>query len=157
MGQSVTKNSILGTLVVLALLLSWQAKAYGHAINKKVVYPVSLLALVVNPDKYDGNVVRVTGVFGFYFSESTLYASMEWFKHGIASDAIILRLDVKGSEINKLASWTGKYVYVQGVFDARDRGPMGDYSGAIKDVSYLHLMNEPVVGDSGNSQKYVQR
>lgn len=152
-----TKKFVLATLFILALLLAWQAKADGHASSKKVVYSVSLLALVVNPDKYDGKVVQVTGVFGFYFSESALYASMEWFKHGIASDAIILRLNVKGSEINKLASWTGKYVYVQGIFDAKDRGPMANYSGSIKNVSYLHLMNEPVVGDSGNAQKDVQR
>lgn len=146
------KQLFVAATFVLYFLCALQAGAAESVAQKNsaAIYPVSLLTLIENPDKYDGKVVLVEGVFAFYFSESKLFASMEWYRHSIFINSVSLRLDVNAKEINKYASWTGKYVAVQGVFDAKDRGPLGGSSGAIKDVSYLHLMNEPII-DTGKS------
>lgn len=153
------KRLLLIATLLLCSFCMQQANADERVSNKNaaVFYSVSLLTLITNPAEYDGKVVQVEGVFEFYFSESALFASVEWYKHSIFRNSVTLRLDVKAKEIDKLNSWTGRYVEVRGVFDAKDRGHLGGSSGTIKEVSYLHLMNEPIVGSSESDGELRQK
>lgn len=149
------KKLLVISVLLLCSFFALQTRAEGHTSNESdtAIHPVSLLALITNPTKYDGKVVQVEGVFGFYFSESQLFASLEWYKHNILGNSVTLQLQVKGKEIDKLASWTGRYVVVTGIFDAKTHGPFGMPHGTIKDVSSLHLMSEPIVGGSKKTDK----
>lgn len=110
--------------------------------SSKIFYPVSLLTLIVNPYKYDGKGVRLQGVFRFYFSDSAVFASQEWFKHDITRNAVLIKLDVKPSDINRYINWSGKYVEVQGIFDSNSHGDLSAYAGTIKDISFIHLISD---------------
>ncbi len=101
---------------------------------------VSMTELLSNPAKFNNRKIVVEGVFSFHLSDSALFASEEWYQHGIAKEAVVLRLNPTTTEAEHLVSLSGKYVLVQGTFDSRDCGEMCLYGGAIKDVDVVNGM-----------------
>jgi len=100
---------------------------------------VSLVALIANPDVYDGKHIRVVGIVHVGFECDALYFSSEDYKMGITKNAVYLELtqmpiDVPYDELKKL---NGRYVVIEGVFDSKEKGHMGLYSGTISDISRI--------------------
>lgn len=85
--------------------------------------------LIANPDKYEGQNVRVIGYLHLEFEGDVLYLHKEDFDHAILGNGIWVDI---GREQQKLSD---NYVLLEGVFTAKDRGHMGMWSGTLKDIS----------------------
>lgn len=139
-----------GIILALAALLCFSAAAGGKGTAtiastqskaaSDLYAKVPLVRLLANPGEFDGQKVLTEGVLQFALNDSVLYASKEWYKAGVTSNAVALRLDVKASKIQQYEQWTGKYVVVQGTFDASDCGDACAFSGAIKDITYIRVV-----------------
>ena len=106
-------------------------KADQHAIN------VSLIALIANPEIYQGQLVRVTGVANLEFEGDAIYLSKECHKYGITKNALWIEPDyeVLGVTWDELKELNGQYVLIEGIFDKNITGHFGAYSGAITKIT----------------------
>lgn len=98
---------------------------------------VTMTQLLATPERYDGKLVRVQGVGNLEFEGDALYLSEQDWKY--CTDAAVwisLGDDISYEEAQK---YNGKYVLVEGVFDQADKGHMGLFHGAIRDVSRYEL------------------
>jgi hypothetical protein len=114
---------IVGALLVLLV--------GGVGAGQRVAKPTSLVRIIADPDKFDGQTVATVGFVEFADGQTTLYL------HQVDRDARLLpnalsiqfasdRLSDKDRKRFNL-----KYVYVPGTFDAKDRGPKGEELGSI--------------------------
>lgn len=85
---------------------------------------VSLLSLIANPERYEGQEVRVFGVFSYETGTSALYLSLGDSEHAISPNAVGLALSPdtryesssgRSSDPRRLR---GRYVCVQAVVDS---------------------------------------
>ena len=141
-------------LLRLPLLIAFGVAAAGaaHAQKYKTQYgtiaptvvSVSLVELLVNGDKFDGKVVRVSGVLNLQFEGDALYLSKEHFAHRITRNALwvspdYIRLRSDPAQLSKL---NGRYVLVEGRFESKIKGHMGLFSGAIENVNRVMLLED---------------
>lgn len=104
---------------------------------------VSLVQLLANPEKFDGQVVRFHGVTNIEFEGEAVYLSKEHWKHTVTSCA--LWLDIS-EELRESRKWTnGRYMVLEGTFDKGNRGHMGLFMGTLKDIKLfvLHEIMSP--------------
>lgn len=101
---------------------------------------VSILALISEPEKFNGKRIVTEGVFDYGMSDSSLYASDEWYKKGITDNAIVVRLKFSAKEVDHFVSMSGKYVLIEGTFSSMDCGELCQYSGSINNIDDIHLI-----------------
>lgn len=89
-----------------------------------------LVALLANPEAYDGKEVSVSGYHVLAFEESALYPSREM----SISPANGIWLNYLGSRVARKGSW----VRIKGIFDAYGHGHLGVYRGSFREVTELH-------------------
>ncbi|MBE6621024.1 MAG: hypothetical protein E7625_06665 [Ruminococcaceae bacterium] len=99
---------------------------------------VSMLQLITTPEKYDGKLVRVIGVGNIEFEGNCISLSKEDWKY-MAGNCIWLELSELATPYEEAVKYNGEYVIVEGIFDKDDRGHMGLFHGAIKQVSRYQL------------------
>lgn len=102
---------------------------------------VSVIALINNPNKYNGRLVRVEGVGNIEFEGTQLY----WSK-GIYNDcnnedryhidAIWLDLDPYADE----SELNGKYVVVEGRYNKNNKGHMDCSCGALENITLYEAL-----------------
>lgn len=119
-----------------------QTRDYGSAANSAIV--VSLVDLLANGSKYHGKTVRVSGVLNLEFEGNALFLSKEHHRHQIYKNAVwfspnYARLGVASKE---LAKWNGRYVLVEGRFDAKKNGHLGLFSGAVENAGRVLLLEQ---------------
>lgn len=114
--------ALLGVITVLLL---------GH-INAQEPTDVTLIQLIANPDKFDGRLIRVIGFLRLEFEGNVLYLHREDYENAILGNGIWV--DVTPALTKKEAALNMNYVLPEGVFSSGDRGHMGMWSGAIKQV-----------------------
>ena len=114
------------TYMFLALLFSARALAEVKA--------VSMIQLMANPEKYDGQLVRFEGVINLQFEGNAVYLTKEHWRSHITSNAFWLDI---GSFAKPLGIPNGRYVLVEGVFDRSERGHLGLYMGTITKIVRL--------------------
>ena len=97
---------------------------------------VSMIQLIATPERYEGRLVRLAGVFQFGMEESALYLHRE--------DADLLNgengvwIDGKEGLTEKdYQALSGSYVLVEGVFTSKSRGHMGMFAGELRPVRRL--------------------
>ena len=126
-------------LVFCVMAAGCGRQSYGEP--SQVAEGVSLLTLIANPEAYDGKHIRVVGVVNVGFECDALYVSSEDYKVGITKNAVYLEfaqmtIDAPYDELKKLS---GKHVVIEGVFDSKENGHMGLYSGTISDISRIEI------------------
>jgi hypothetical protein len=98
---------------------------------------VSIVQLIANPKDYDGKVVRVIGFVKLDFEGDAVYLHKEDYKHGVSKNGLWIQVT---DEIRKdRKKFDEKYVLVEGIFNARDTGHMGLFSGSIQKISRFEV------------------
>ncbi|SRR5260370_26115619 len=93
---------------------------------------VSLVQLIANPTVFDEKRVIVKGYVFLEFENQHMYLSEADAKHGITRNSVWL--DVSDAIYAKRAQFHGRYVIVEGTFNARRRGHLGMSSGEIGNI-----------------------
>jgi len=104
-----------------------------------VLWGPSLVELITRPEIYDGRRVRVVGWLNFEIEDSALYLSQTDSENGLTRSAVWIdpppnfasARGPTGPQPNR------RYVIVEGTFNARRRGHMDRYSGALEAVTRL--------------------
>jgi hypothetical protein len=97
-----------------------------------------VIQLIATPERFDGKRVRVIGFLKLEFEGNALYVHREDYDQAIAKNA--LWIDTTPQKTGSTPAFASKdlsdqYVIVEGVFDAKNTGHMGSFSGAIKQIS----------------------
>ena len=101
--------------------------------GKCALYVVSLLQLIVTPERWDGKVVSVAGFMHLEFEGDGLYLHREDFTQGLSQNAIWIGSPARGYAFPKQCY--DHYVSLIGRFRADDRGHMGAFSGALTEIT----------------------
>src|SRR5262245_34650610 len=91
---------------------------------------LSLVQLIATPERYDGKFVRVWGYVRLEHEGSAVYLHKEDFERSLSRNGLWLT----GPEQGEVSDC---YALVEGRFDARNKGHLGLWSGAIDRVSRL--------------------
>ena len=125
-------------LLSIALLCSLaSAQDFGRIDDSAI--PVSLIAIIADPHKWHGEVVRVTGVIVIEHEGNALYLSREHRRMMVLKNAIWLDFDETVISVNELADVDERYAVVEGRVNANMQGHFGMYSAALENVSRVLL------------------
>lgn len=127
-------------IVFMGLALMAVVCSEGGTVNKGVK-EVSLMQLIVDPEKYHGELVRVIGVSRIEFEGDSVWFTKEHYQHGIYRNSLWIEpdYDALGSTREQLEQFNGKYVLMEGYFNQDNHGHLGMYSGAIEKITRFKL------------------
>jgi hypothetical protein len=142
------KKFLVALLLQLALLDSDLSSSENAPAEVGVRMPpdkisvTGFLRVAGNPQKYDKTRVGVTGVLGVTHWGCQLFNSTEDKKHGRIENSFLLgwtELDVgKWTQ-----EWDGKFIYVEGVFNAPKEGEDEvPYGGYLFELNFAQHLNE---------------
>lgn len=93
---------------------------------------VSLVQLIARPEQFDGRVVRMVGFCRIEFEGDAIYLHQDDYTHRIYRNGLWLQLT---DAIKKdRASFDQRYVLVEGVFSASDKGHRESWSGSVHNI-----------------------
>lgn len=121
------------------------------------VRDVSLIELIAQPERFDGERIRFLGFFTPLFEGTAIYLHREDFDHGISRNAVWI--DIPADMTNQQFGEVGMgYVICVGVFRAAHRGHMNMFSGAVTDVERLESRCErSLSADAPGSHAFFAR
>lgn len=93
---------------------------------------VSIIALIGQPDAYEGKKVMISGYLKIKHEGNALYLGKEDMDHVLTENAIWLTL--KSDQVEKWQSISNNYAYVFGEFTTKSRGHFDLYPGALVNV-----------------------
>lgn len=132
------KTSKLGVcFLVMAMLFSARsAQPLQTASKTSAPLNVGMVALLGDPQKYDGKVIRTIGFMCLEYEGDALYLHEEDYRYGILKNALALRLS--SAQQKQFKSLSLKYVIIEGTMYAN--GPeRWDYGGAIGNITRLDI------------------
>jgi len=101
---------------------------------------VSIVQLIASPQQFHGAKVRIIGFVRLEFEGNSIFLHQDDYKYAISKNGLWLSIT---DEIRKNEkTYSGKYVLVEGTFDARDLGHMSLFSGAIKNITRFQVWAE---------------
>jgi len=98
--------------------------------------PVSIVNLLANPNAYHGKRVTVIGCVRLDFEGTVLYLHRDDYEHLIPSNAVWLSFGANWPTAAQ-CSLEGRYVIVEGRFDATHHGHFRIYPAALTEISRL--------------------
>jgi hypothetical protein len=104
-----------------------------------VVYGVSLVELIANPERFQGRRVSVRGYVRLEFEGNAVYLSKESYESRSTRDALWLDAPAQSPLAKPGTKWGPGYASVLGRFDAFQRGHLGMYSGTITETTRITL------------------
>jgi hypothetical protein len=116
-------------VLTVALLCLWTSAESSE------LKDVSMIQLIANPQQYDGKPIRVMAFLNLEFEGNALYLHREDFDKSILANAVWISLD--DQQIRTSKKFSGGYVLVEGVFNAKDRGHLGIFSGSIQQITRI--------------------
>ena len=102
---------------------------------------VTLLRVLAQPEKYDGQTIQVIGYLHIEFEGNGLYLHKEDFDHGIIGNMIWVNTTEDMQK--RLKEINDKYVIIRGVFDSKNHGHMGLFSGTITKITRCEAWSDP--------------
>lgn len=124
----------LALFLVIPLLFSIRHFAEKDPGESNVV---STIALIGNPDKFHGKPIMTVGFLNLGRESNTIYVHREDFDRGITKNGIWL--EISREQMVKYKDRIGKYVFIEGVFNANETGHFGMSSGAIEKIKRIDL------------------
>jgi hypothetical protein len=100
---------------------------------------VSLITILQNPDRFDGQKVKVIGFASLTFEGKALYVSEEAYRAALTKNGVWLSTELDEAK-RKLHE---KFVLVEGTFDAKSLGHLKMFSGTIREITRLERWSEP--------------
>lgn len=124
---------------ILATLFGGSCFAFGTA--NHLAKSVSLMQLIVNPEKYHGKLVSVIGVSNVGIEKNSICFSKEHSQYiGEECFWIVPDYEALKTTPEELAKFNGKYVLMEGVFNKDNHGHMGMLAGALENITRFELM-----------------
>jgi hypothetical protein len=118
---------------LLAISLVAALSPAGLAQSDQTFEPVSLVALLANPEKYDNKNIALHGV-AYFDSKNKIngvFLTREDKEKANGLNAVFV---IFSSSVKNPDQFNNKFVLVQGRFSASDKGHLGSFSGTLKDV-----------------------
>ena len=104
---------------------------------------VTMLELIVNPHKYHGELIRVSGVGQLEFEGDCIFLSKEDYKY-YTDKCIWVDLSDRATPYEEAKKFNGRYVIVEGIYDMYDKGHFGMFCGTIKNATRYELFESDV-------------
>lgn len=109
---------------------------------------VSLMQLIATPERYHGKLVSVEGYLSVEFEDFGLYLTRDDFEHLNGSNAVWI--DFKPGVLKGPAGMTpndnkdlsGRFVRLEGTFDAQYHGHMGAFAGSMHNISRIDVVRK---------------
>lgn len=98
---------------------------------------VSMVRLIADPQSYDTKSVSIVGFVRIRFEGTAIYLHQEDDEFFITKNA--LWLDISKSELKQYEYANGKYMLVEGDFDAKNTGRGDNFSGTIKNIRRIQV------------------
>jgi hypothetical protein len=95
------------------------------------LYGISMVQLLANPEKYDGNHIRVAGYIHFESDNSAIYLHKEDVEHHVLKNGLWVSL----AEGVSVEACQDSYALIEGIYRARNTGHVNLWSGAITHVT----------------------
>jgi len=118
--------------VVLAILLSVGLVGGAAADQPK---DVSMVQLIADPQKFDGQIIRVIGFLRLEFEGNAVYLHREDFERAIFQNGFWIELTE--SQLKSSAKLNNGYVLVEARFSASEKGHLEIWPGSLQAVSRL--------------------
>lgn len=96
---------------------------------------VSLIRLIAKPGEYNNIPVRVKGFLNIEFEGDALYLYKDDYQSGIEKNGIWIEIPEDAILRTRIKACSKKYVIIEGIFDANNRGHMNLFSGSLKVVT----------------------
>ena len=94
---------------------------------------ISIIQLIVTPEKFDGKRVAVMGFLRLEFEGTAIYIHQDDYEHGIVKNGVWV--SPLNGMCEKPKNLDQKYVLLEGRFDANKNGHMGLFSGSIVEIT----------------------
>jgi hypothetical protein len=85
--------------------------------------------------------VQVVGYLNLEFEGNAIYIHKEDYENALLKNAVWVDIP-RNEAIKNAKAFNKKYVIMVGVFDMKDNGHMGMFSGTIKNISRLDLWRQ---------------
>lgn len=118
----------------LLLVFALMTGCVGHAAAEQP-RDVSMVQLIADPARFDGQSVRFIGVLHLQFEGDAVYLHHEDFRHAIIQNSIAISLTQ--AQRRAAAKLNKAYVLVEGRFRAGAGGHLGLWQGTVQDVGRL--------------------
>ncbi len=112
------------------------------SIIKTNTIDVSLIRLIATPEKFDGKKVRVKGFLNLEFEGTAIFLNKEDSENYIPKNAIWIDVSKKFIYAVHSSILNQRYVVLEGVFDVNNLGHESTYSGGIKNISKIKLLDK---------------
>ena len=120
--------------MVLAALILLFAGFVGSA-NGANPQSVSIVSLVADPQRFDGQFVRVIAYLRVEFEGTVLYLHREDYEQAIIPNGIWIALS--DTQMNAARKLSNSYVIAEGIFSSKEKGHMDMWSGSLHQVTRL--------------------
>jgi hypothetical protein len=100
-------------------------------------YDISMLRLIVNPEKYHNKTVQIIGYLNLEFEGNAIYFHKEDYENGSSRNGMWVSFSDEISTKKDLKKYNKKYVIIVGKFDMNAKGHMSMFGGSLKNISRL--------------------
>lgn len=104
-------------------------------------YDISMLRLIVTPEKYHNKTVQIIGYLNLELEGNAVYFHQEDYEKGSSRNAMWVDFSDDLAKKTDLEKCNKKYVIIKGKFDMNSRGHIGMFCGTIKNISRLDVWN----------------
>ncbi|NML58844.1 hypothetical protein [Chryseobacterium cheonjiense] len=104
-------------------------------------YDISMLRLIVTPEKYHNKTVQIIGYLNLEFEGNAIYFHKEDYEKGSSRDGMWVNFSDDLAKKTDFKKYNKKYVIIKGKFDMNSKGHMGMFGGTIKNISRLDVWN----------------
>lgn len=125
-----TLLTLTAAFIGLGLLTTTPAQASVDPYIKGV----SLINLIATPDKFQGKVVRIFGYLSLDFEGRAIYLHEEDYDRHLYKNGLWVSFKEGALTDEKMKELDGKYVLIEGTFDAEKQGHMGLWSGSVNEI-----------------------
>ena len=133
---------------VLLLFILLNAVAFGQTVDATEKKPhqrpdippnVALAELIINPGKYDGKKIQVSGYLHLEFEGDAIYLHKEDYDKHIDKNGFWVSFAPRLTRKIKPAHYSDNYVTIIGTFNASDKGHMSSFGGSFDKIVKLDM------------------
>jgi hypothetical protein len=96
---------------------------------------VSIIQLIADPQRFDGQAIRVVGFLRLEFEGNAVYLHREDFEKSLLQNGIWIELTE--SQLRSSTKLNNGYVLIEGTFSSSEKGHLGIWPGSLQRVSRL--------------------
>jgi hypothetical protein len=107
----------------------------GEPVHAAPINEVSIVLLIADPERFDGQAVRMIAILRLEFEGNALYLHREDDEFSISRDGIWI--DLTDSQLRAWKKSSSGYVIAEGGFTAKRKGHSGMWRGSLEQVKSL--------------------